>query len=91
MAAETGLSESSVQRLWSAHKPKPHRLRDFKLLSKDLQFEKKFWDVVGLYLNPPDQALVLCSDEKSQAASLDCLWARDTSAPRPLMTIATER
>ena len=57
-----------MQRLWSAHEPKPHRLRDFKLLSKDLQFEKKFWDVVGLYLNPPDQALVLCSDEKSQAA-----------------------
>jgi hypothetical protein len=51
MAAETSPSKSSVQRLRSAHELKPHRLRDFKL-SKDLQFEKKFWDVVGLYLNP---------------------------------------
>ena len=62
MAGETGLSKSSVQRLWSAHKLQPHRVRDFKL-SKDLQFEEKFWDVVGLYLDPPEQTLVLCSDE----------------------------
>ena len=52
-----------MQRLWSAHKLQPHRVRDFKL-SKDLRFEEKFWDVVGLYLDPPEQALVLCSDEK---------------------------
>ncbi|MGB7791949.1 MAG: helix-turn-helix domain-containing protein [Terrimicrobiaceae bacterium] len=51
MAGETGLSKSSVQRLWSAHQLQPHRVRDFKL-SKDLQFEEKFWDVVGLYLDP---------------------------------------
>ena len=63
MASETGLSKSSVQRLWSAHQLEPHRVRDFKL-SKDLRFEEKFWDVVGLYLDPPEQALVLCSDEK---------------------------
>jgi transposase len=70
MASETGLSKSSVQRLWSAHGLQPHRVRDFKL-SKDLQFEEKFWDVVGLYLNPPDRALVLCCDEKSQCQALE--------------------
>ena len=69
MASETGLSKSSVQRLWSAHQLQPHRVRDFKL-SKDLRFEEKFWDVVGLYLDPPEQALVLCSDEKSQCQAL---------------------
>src|SRR4030095_2977306 len=63
MARETGLSKSSVQRLWAAHELQPHRVRDFKL-SKDLQFEEKLWDVVGLYLDPPDRALVLCCDEK---------------------------
>ena len=88
MASETGLSKSSVQRLWSAHQLQPHRVRDFKL-SKDLRFEEKFWDVVGLYLDPPEQALVLCSDEKrasvrlSNAPSPDCLWARDTSHRDP--------
>ena len=70
MASETGLSKSSVQRLWSAHQLQPHRVRDFKL-SKDLRFEEKFWDVVGLYLDPPEQALVLCSDEKSQCQALE--------------------
>ena len=70
MAGETGLSKSSVQRLWSAHKLQPHRVRDFKL-SKDLQFEEKFWDVVGLYLDPPEQAVVLCSDEKCQCQALE--------------------
>ena len=63
MASETGLSKSSVQRLWSAHQLQPYRVRDFKL-SKDLRFEEKLWDVVGLYLDPPDRALVLCCDEK---------------------------
>ena len=96
MASETGLSKSSVQRLWSAHQLQPHRVRDFKL-SKDLRFEEKFWDVVGLYLDPPEQALVLCSDEKSasvrlsNAPSPDCLWARDTFAPGPMTTTGTER
>jgi len=70
MAAKTGMSKSSVQRLWAAHDLQPHRMRDFKL-SKDLQFEEKFWDVVGLYLNPPDRALVLCCDEKSQCQALE--------------------
>ncbi len=95
MAGETGLSKSSVQRLWSAHKLQPHRVRDFKL-SKDLRFEEKFWDVVGLYLDPPEQALVLCSDEKanvrpSNAPNPACLWARDTFAPGPMTTTGTER
>ena len=59
---ETGLSKSSMQRLWSAHSIAPRRLKSFKL-SKDLAFEEKFGDVVGLYLNPPDRALLLCCDE----------------------------
>ena len=70
MARETGLSKSSVQRLWSAHAIAPHRLKSFKL-SKDLAFEEKFWDVVGLYLNPPDRALLLCCDEKCQCQALE--------------------
>jgi hypothetical protein len=48
----------------------PHRVRDFKL-SKDHHFEEKFWYVVGLYLDPPDRALVLCCDEKSQCQALE--------------------
>src|SRR6478609_5171397 len=51
MASETGLSKSSVQRLWSAHQLEPHRVRDFKLC-KDLRFEEKFWDVVGPLSRP---------------------------------------
>ena len=70
MARQTGLSKSSVQRLWSAHQLQPHRVRHFKL-SKDLAFEEKLWDVVGLYLDPPDRALVLCCDEKSQCQALE--------------------
>jgi transposase len=70
MARETGLSKSNVHRLWAAHGIQPHRVRSFKL-SKDLQFEEKFWDVVGLYLNPPDHAVVLCCDEKSQCQALE--------------------
>ena len=70
MARQTGLSKSSVQRLWAAHELPPHRVRAFKL-SQDLQFEEKFWDVVGLYLDPPDRALVLCCDEKSQCQALE--------------------
>jgi transposase len=70
MAKETGLSKSSVQRLWASHGIQPHRVRSFKL-STDVEFEEKFWDVVGLYLNPPDQAVVLCCDEKSQCQALE--------------------
>ncbi len=70
MAAHTGLSKSTVQRLWAAHGIAPHRVRGFKL-SNDLEFEEKYWDVVGLYLNPPQNAVVLCCDEKSQCQVLE--------------------
>jgi transposase len=70
MARHSGLSRSAVQRLWAANDLKPHRTRTFKL-SKDPQFEKKFWDIVGLYLDPPARALVLCCDEKSQCQALE--------------------
>jgi len=59
MARHAGVSPPTVQRVWSANEIKPHRTRTFNL-SRDRQFEAKFWDVVGLYLNPPDRALVLC-------------------------------
>ena len=70
MAAATGVSKATVQRLWSANDIKPHATRTFKL-SNDKHFERKFWDVIGLYLNPPDRALVLCCDEKSQCQALE--------------------
>lgn len=70
MARHSGLSRSAVQRLWAANDLKPHRTRTFKL-SSDPQFEAKFWDIVGLYLDPPTRALVLCCDEKSQCQALE--------------------
>lgn len=70
MAQAAGVSKATVQRLWSANDIKPHVVRTFKL-SQDQQFETKFWDVIGLYLNPPDRALVLCCDEKSQCQALE--------------------
>lgn len=70
MAAHTGLSKSTVQRLWAAQGIAPHRVKGFKL-SNDLEFEEKYWDVVGLYLNPPQNAVVLCCDEKSQCQALE--------------------
>ena len=65
MATRAGVSSASVQRIWSARGLKPHLVKTFKL-SNDQHFEDKLVDVVGLYLNPPDQAVVLCMDEKSQ-------------------------
>jgi transposase len=70
MAKATGVSYSSVQRIWRAHGLKPHLVRTFKI-SRDKNFATKVEDVVGLYLNPPDKALVLCVDEKSQIQALD--------------------
>jgi transposase len=70
MAAAAGISYSSVQRIWRAHGLKPHLLNTFKV-SRDRNFAAKVEDVVGLYLNPPDKALVLCVDEKSQIQALD--------------------
>ena len=70
MAAAAGVSYSSVQRIWRAHGLKPHLVKTFKV-SRDRNFAAKVEDVVGLYLNPPDKALVLCVDEKSQIQALD--------------------
>ena len=70
MAKAVGLSPASVQRIWKAHGLKPHLVRTFKL-SRDPHFVEKLRDVVGLYLNPPEHALVLSVDEKSQIQALD--------------------
>ncbi len=70
MAKESGLSTSSVQRIWRAFGLQPHRSETFKL-SSDPLFIEKVRDVVGLYLNPPERAVVLCVDEKSQVQALD--------------------
>jgi len=70
MAAATGVSASSVRRIWRKHGLKPHRIKRFKL-SNDPRFVEKLEDVVGLYLNPPEHALVLSLDEKSQIQALD--------------------
>ena len=64
MAKAVGVSKDTVQRVWAAHGLKPHLTRTFKL-SNDPQFVEKLVDVVGLYLNPPEHALVLCADEKT--------------------------
>ena len=70
MAKAVGISYTSVQRIWRAHGLKPHLIKTFKV-SRDKNFVAKVEDVVGLYLNPPDKALVLCVDEKSQIQALD--------------------
>ena len=70
MARHAGVSKTRVQQLWSRNDLKPHLTRTFKL-SRDPQFEPKFWDVIGLYLQPPHKALVLCCDEKSQCQALE--------------------
>lgn len=70
MAKAQGLSEATIRRIWKRHNLKPHLIKTFKL-SRDKQFVEKLTDIVGLYLNPPDKALVLCVDEKSQIQALD--------------------
>lgn len=70
MAASQGISKSTVSNFWKSHNIKPHRTKTFKL-SRDPKFLEKLTDVVGLYLNPPDQAIVLCVDEKSQIQALN--------------------
>ncbi len=70
MAKAQGLSQATIWRIWKRHNLKPHRSKTFKL-SRDKHFVEKLTDVVGLYLNPPDKALVLCVDEKSQIQALD--------------------
>src|SRR5512133_2253392 len=70
MAAEMGVSEATVRRIWHAHGLKPHLLETFKI-SKDKRFAEKLEAIVGLYLNPPEHAIVMCVDEKSQIQALD--------------------
>lgn len=80
MAAEAGLSHTTIRRLWGAFGLQPHRSETFKL-SSDPLFVDKVQDIVGLYLSPPTRAVVLCVDEKSQIQALDreqpvLLWRR---------------
>jgi transposase len=70
MAKSQGVSKSTISNIWRSHNLKPHRVKSFKL-SRDPRFLEKLSDVVGLYLNPPQQAVVLCVDEKSQIQALD--------------------
>lgn len=70
MAKESGISDHSVRRIWRAFGLKPHQVKGFKL-SKDPMFVEKVRDIVGLYLNPPEKAIVLCVDEKSQCQALE--------------------
>jgi transposase len=70
MAQKTGLSQTAIVRIWRAFGLQPHRVENFKF-SKDPQFVEKVRDIVGLYLNPPDRAMVLCVDEKSQVQALN--------------------
>src|SRR3954451_11880724 len=70
MAEAVGVSKDTVQRVWSARGLKPHRVETFKL-SNDPRFDEKLVDVVGLYVNPPEKAIVLCADEKSSVQALD--------------------
>ena len=70
MAKAQGVSASTIHRIWQAHGLQPHRVETFKL-SHDPTFVEKLTDVVGLYMNPPDKAVVLCVDEKSQIQALD--------------------
>ena len=70
LAEHLGTNASTVARIWRAHGLKPHRVESFKL-SNDPHFVEKLEDIVGLYLNPPEHALVLCCDEKTQIQALD--------------------
>lgn len=70
MAKEVGISRHSVHQIWRKNEIKPHLTKTFKV-SNDPHFEEKFWDVIGLYLDPPEKALVLCCDEKSQCQALE--------------------
>jgi hypothetical protein len=81
MARAAGLSHMAVARIWRAFGLQPHRVESFKL-SSDPFFVEKVRDIVGLYLNPPDHAVVLCVDEKSQGQALDRTRPVAALAPR---------
>ncbi len=90
MARQVGVSPATVQRIWSERGLKPYLVKTFKL-SNDPAFEEKLLDVVGLYLNPPENAVVLCMDDKTSIQALD---RTQPSGPRsvPVWTsIATKR
>ena len=70
MAEHVGVSHSTVRRIWNKNELKPHLQKTFKL-SNDKNFEEKFWDVIGLYLDPPEKSIILCCDEKSQCQALE--------------------
>lgn len=70
MAKEAGTSAATISRIWRSHGLKPHLSKTFKV-SNDIRFEEKLTDIVGLYMNPPERAVVLCCDEKSQVQALD--------------------
>jgi transposase len=70
LAAKLGISDTTVLKVWQAHGLKPHLVETFKV-SRDPKFVEKFEDIVGLYMSPPEHALVLCCDEKSQVQALD--------------------
>lgn len=70
MAKEVGISNFAVHKIWKQNKIKPHLIKTFKI-STDPHFEGKFWDVIGLYLNPPERALIFCCDEKTQCQALE--------------------
>jgi hypothetical protein len=80
MAREQGVSPATVQRIWKRHHLQPHRVESFKF-STDPQFVAKVRDIVGLYLNPPDKAIVLSVDEKSQIQALDRTQSRRPPIP----------
>jgi hypothetical protein len=80
MAEAVGVSKDTVQRVWSARGLRPHRVETFTL-ANDPRFEEELVDVVGLYLNPPEKAIVLCADEKSSVQALD-----RTQASLPMVT-----
>ncbi len=82
MAKRVGVSDTTVLRIWHAHGLKPHRVRSFKL-SNDPRFTEKLEDIVGLYRAPPEHALVLCCDEKSQVQAPGPHSARITPEKRP--------
>src|SRR5436309_2205241 len=81
LARRCGLSQTAVSRIWRAFSLRPHRVKTFKL-SKDPLFIDKVRDIVGLYLNPPDKALVLCVDEKAQIQALDRTQPLETAYRR---------
>jgi transposase len=86
MGRHAGISPSTVQRIWAKNELKPHVTKTFKL-STDPKFEEKFWDVIGLYLDPPAKALVLCCDEKSQCQALERTQLGLPLAPKRPRTI----